>query len=64
MSKFEYLKLADTVAAEIATITGLPFVTAPNKFEALGAQRAASSSAVTCPAVTVRVTPFSTSELP
>jgi fumarate hydratase class II len=27
---------AEDVAAEIATITGLPFVTAPNKFESLG----------------------------
>jgi len=31
---------ADKVAAEIATITGLPFVTAPNKFEALAAHDA------------------------
>lgn len=28
----------ERVAAEIANLTGLPFVTAPNKFEALGAQ--------------------------
>jgi fumarate hydratase class II len=31
---------AEAVAAEIATITGLPFVTAPNKFEALAAHDA------------------------
>ncbi|WP_370207649.1 class II fumarate hydratase [Pararhodobacter marinus] len=31
---------AEKVAAEIATITGLPFVTAPNKFEALAAHDA------------------------
>ncbi len=31
---------AEAVAAEIAEATGLPFVTAPNKFEALGAQDA------------------------
>jgi len=31
---------ADLVAAEIAEATGLPFVTAPNKFEALAAQDA------------------------
>ncbi|MBI1416874.1 MAG: class II fumarate hydratase [Limimaricola sp.] len=30
----------ETVAAEIATITGLPFTTAPNKFEALAAHDA------------------------
>ncbi len=30
----------ETIAAEIATITGLPFVTAPNKFEALAAHDA------------------------
>lgn len=30
----------ETVAAEMATITGLPFVTAPNKFEALAAHDA------------------------
>jgi fumarate hydratase, class II len=31
---------AEAVAAEIAAATGLPFVTAPNKFEALGSQDA------------------------
>jgi fumarate hydratase class II len=31
---------AEAIAAEIAEATGLPFVTAPNKFEALGAQDA------------------------
>ena len=31
---------AEAVAAEIASATGLPFVTAPNKFEALGSQDA------------------------
>ncbi|MEM1388098.1 MAG: class II fumarate hydratase [Pseudomonadota bacterium] len=31
---------AETVAANMATITGLPFVTAPNKFEALAAHDA------------------------
>lgn len=31
---------AERVAAEIATLTGLPFVTAPNKFEALAANDA------------------------
>jgi fumarate hydratase, class II len=31
---------AEKVAAELATITGLPFVTAPNKFEALAAHDA------------------------
>jgi len=31
---------AEAVAAEIAAATGLPFVTAPNKFEALGGQDA------------------------
>ena len=30
---------AEPFAAKIAAITGLPFVTAPNKFEALAAQR-------------------------
>jgi fumarate hydratase class II len=33
-------KFAEAIAAEIAEVTGLPFVTAPNKFEALGAQDA------------------------
>jgi len=31
---------AEAIAAEIADVTGLPFVTAPNKFEALAAQDA------------------------
>jgi fumarate hydratase, class II len=31
---------AEAIAAEIAQLTGLPFVTAPNKFEALGSQDA------------------------
>jgi fumarate hydratase class II len=33
-------EFADRVAAEVATLTGLPFVTAPNKFEALAAHDA------------------------
>lgn len=37
-------KFADTVAAEIATLTGYPFVTAPNKFEALAAHDAVVSA--------------------
>jgi fumarate hydratase class II len=31
---------AEAIAAEIAAVTGIPFVTAPNKFEALGSQDA------------------------
>jgi len=34
---------AETVASEIAALTGLPFITAPNKFEALAAHDAQTS---------------------
>ncbi len=37
-------EFAERVAAEIATLTGLPFVTAPNKFAALGGHEAMVSS--------------------
>jgi fumarate hydratase class II len=35
-----YIGFAEKIAAEIAKLTGLPFVTAPNKFEALAAHDA------------------------
>jgi len=35
-----YIGFAEKIAAEIAKLTGLPFVTAPNKFEALAAHGA------------------------
>ncbi len=35
-----YIGFAEKIAAEIAKLTGLPFITAPNKFEALAAHDA------------------------